>query len=110
MRPAERRRHAVNQRQHAKRLREQGIPRREDLARAFLEAARRDVDSHRIVNIRKAESGLWKRLFDGTIAVLVERKFNREASVRRLGRALLPPRLDPALPVPDLAAEFSVEE
>jgi hypothetical protein len=103
MRPKDRRRHAAIQREHAKRHREQKIPRKEDLARAFLEAARRDVLAHRSVNIRKTESGLWRRLFDGTVDVLVERTFDRQASTLRLVRVLLPASADPALPIADNA-------
>jgi hypothetical protein len=88
MKAQDRRRHAEAQRRHAQRRREQHIPRREDLARAFLEAARRDVAAHRGANIGKVEAGLWKRLFDGAVAVLVERRFDREASILRLMRAL----------------------
>jgi hypothetical protein len=36
------------------------------------------------------EAGLWKRLFNGTVDVLVERKFDRQASKLRLVRVLRP--------------------
>jgi hypothetical protein len=91
MKAKERRgRHAKAQRKHAASLRAQKIPRREDIARAFLEAARRDVAVHRSVNIGRAEAGLWKRLFNGTVAVLAERGFDPQASIERLMRALRP--------------------
>ena len=105
MRAKDRRRHAAIQRLHVQRYRERGVPRREDIARAFLEAARRDLAAHRIVNVARAESGLWKRLFNGTVAVLVERGFDRESSILRLMRILRPTPSDSALPAEDPVPE-----
>ncbi|WP_395022669.1 hypothetical protein [Dongia sp.] len=70
---------------------------------SLAEAARRDVTAHRSVNIGKVEAGVWKRLFKGTVGVLVERRFDRHASTLRLVRLLLPASGHPPLVVTDIA-------
>ena len=80
-------RQTAAQRRYAKRLKEKKAPRRTDLARALIHAARTSFAGG---NLHPTEATIWTSLIDMTVNILVSEGFSRKEVRKRLLSVLHP--------------------